>query len=488
MATCEIQNIGPVSHASIPIPEEGGVVVLKGRNGAGKTRTLEAVEAAVSGRGKPEVRDGALTGEVKAFGVTIKVGRSTRRSGELEVSSLDGRLSVAELVDPGLKSPDAADARRIKALIQVANVAPSVELFHELLGGREQFEAVVSAVAVETADLVAMSDRIKRDCEAAARKEEDKAAHAEGRARGAHEAAAGVDTEVEANPEVLQKQLEVAIRAESELKANCEAAQKASDQAALARTKLVKAESEFDGPSLDDALEAEKKCETETQAIKEAVAAVEQQLAKLRNEYHEACHRQSQAIALRKSVEQHEKTIDHWREQIAATVQKVPSVEERQAAAEAVVKAREAVEAGAIARAARATIEDALKFASSAIEHRKRAAELRSAAKGTDEVLSSVIARAGTPLRVEAGRLVLDTKRGATYYGELSHGERWRIALDIAIKAVGQHGVIVVEQEAWEGLDPYAREAIADQVRGSGVVILTAECSADQEVTAEVFA
>jgi len=90
-------------------------------------------------------------------------------------------------------------------------------------------------------------------------------------------------------------------------------------------------------------------------------------------------------------------------------------------------------------------------------------------------------------LRVEAGRLVRATRRGATYFSDLSHGERWRIALDVAIEAVGQRGVLVIPQGAWEGLDPDNRAAIADHVRGRGAVVLTAEATNGEAVSAEVY-
>ena len=82
---------------------------------------------------------------------------------------------------------------------------------------------------------------------------------------------------------------------------------------------------------------------------------------------------------------------------------------------------------------------------------------------------------------------MLDTRRGATYFADLSRGERWRIVLDLVIAQVGRPGVIPIPQEAWEGLDEINRRDIAQQLEGSGVIALTAECSADEEVTAEVF-
>ncbi|MBK8191523.1 MAG: hypothetical protein IPK79_13880 [Vampirovibrionales bacterium] len=127
---------------------------------------------------------------------------------------------------------------------------------------------------------------------------------------------------------------------------------------------------------------------------------------------------------------------------------------------------------------------DALKL--SAQEYAEEAKELREKAKQTDEVLSEIVAEIpACPLRVVDGRLVTDTKRGATFYSDLSAGERWRIALDIAIQAVGTGGLLVIPQEAWEGLDPQNRDAIAKQAKAARVVILTAECS-DSELSAEM--
>jgi hypothetical protein len=121
----------------------------------------------------------------------------------------------------------------------------------------------------------------------------------------------------------------------------------------------------------------------------------------------------------------------------------------------------------------------------SAQEYAEEAKELREKAKQTDEVLSEIVAEIpACPLRVIDGRLVTDTKRGATFYADLSAGERWRIALDIAIQAVGTGGLLVIPQEAWEGLDPANRAAIDAQAKGAQVVVLTAECSADDGIVA----
>ena len=89
-------------------------------------------------------------------------------------------------------------------------------------------------------------------------------------------------------------------------------------------------------------------------------------------------------------------------------------------------------------------------------------------------------------LRVESGRLVTDTARGVTFYSELSMGERWRIALDLAADQVGEGGIIVVPQEAYESLDPQARDAIHKHAVARRVVVLTAEAT-DGGLRAEVY-
>jgi DNA repair exonuclease SbcCD ATPase subunit len=184
MSTIEIRDIGPVEHVSIPVPESGGVVVLKARNGRGKTNTLQAVETIATGKGSLSVRDGALRGEVSGWGAKVTVGRSTRRTGELEVYTLEGKLSIADLVDPGLKSDEAADARRIRALASLTADKVDASRFFELLGGKDAFLEIVSPSAMEGDDWVAVADKIKRDIEREARKEEALAEHADGLAVG----------------------------------------------------------------------------------------------------------------------------------------------------------------------------------------------------------------------------------------------------------------------------------------------------------------
>ena len=57
-----------------------------------------------------------------------------------------------------------------------------------------------------------------------------------------------------------------------------------------------------------------------------------------------------------------------------------------------------------------------------------------------------------------------------------------------AFSAEGKQPILVMSQECWEGLDPENRRA-ADQIaRERRILVYTAECSDDDDVTAEVYA
>ena len=143
-------------------------------------------------------------------------------------------------------------ATRVGIDSSLANVLPSAELFYGLVGGREEFEKLIGTSAMAAEDLVLMAERIKRDLEAKARSEENQAEHAEGRARGAREAAAGVDVNAECDAAKLQAILEIAVRQESQLAAQREAATKASRAAQLAQDQLEDAEASYKGLTLGE--------------------------------------------------------------------------------------------------------------------------------------------------------------------------------------------------------------------------------------------
>lgn len=162
---------------------------------------------------------------------------------------------------------------------------------------------------------------------------------------------------------------------------------------------------------------------------------------------------------------------------------KPPSKEARGAAERGVSEAREALELGALVRRALFSLEEAEGLEAQADEQKRQAERLRNAAQRTDELLSEAVSSLGGTLKLRKGLLCLKTDRGDEPFDELSHGERWRTAIDIAVERLscggGQHrgGVLVIPQEAWEGLDPGNRQAIVDHTHKVQVTIMTAEAT-----------
>lgn len=484
--TLSIRDIGPIRSLSFELAP--GINVLRSRNGRGKSTAIEVADALASGRSSGlTVRQGALNGEAEGFGITIKIGRKVSRSGEVQIVSLDGKLSVAELVDPGIKNEEAADTKRIKALISLAKVTPSIDVFRPLLNDRREFDRVIPSTVADSPDLLTMADRFKRACDSAALLAERQAENVKGRCQQAEATAKGVDLTAEHDSHKLQDALSDAVRRESKLIERAAAAADAKARADESFKKIEESEQQYKGLSLVDARQNELKANAAFNLATVALRNAEEALAAAQREHETRRRDVAEAIKRRKESEAHEKMLAECKAELAKSVPDAPSEAEIVSARDAVARAQEAVELGAMVRKAI----DQLSLADTYRAEWKGASEwaskLREAAAGVDGVLSEIVGKTTSALRVEAGRLVLDTARGATYFAELSHGERWRIALDIAIDAVGEGGILVIPQEAYESLDPLNRDAIHKQSAERVVSILTGEASADEEIVAEHY-
>ena len=470
MKNIEIKNIGPIASVTIPVPEAGGVVVLTGRNGSGKSHALEAVSAATTGKGKPPLKDMAKSGVVSVPGVTMTVGRSVRRQGELQVETLEGRLSIADLVDPGFVDPERADAKRIKALVGLSKADISTGDLHGFP------ENLLDGLSLD--DPVAAMAELRKRLNIGANEYEKLSAKDEAAATAILESMTG-DLDTPIDPKLAQERVTAALRAMDALQKQSELSEAAKVRIEAARERLAAI------PDVDAFAAYEKSESLSGIALEEKEHALE-----LKQQYEEALekYRKSAEAARIARVEagaqaEQAKLRAELERQIQEAHVEPPSADAlADAAAELeAAKATQAKAAQQQVMAQQRERADALSI--SAQEYADEAKELREKARKTDEVLSEIVAEIpACPLRVIDGRLVTNTKRGATFYSDLSAGERWRIALDIAIQAVGTGGLLVIPQEAWEGLDPENRTAIDAQAKEEKVVVLTAECSADEGI------
>lgn len=486
------KNLGPIPEVILPDPEGGAIVECCGRNGVGKSTLLDALGSAL-GDGKIPVKDGEERAELSAFGITIKAARSNRRTGKLDVVSLAGRIDLGKLIDPGYETGDANDERRIKQLVHLAKIAADPSLFYETAGGRAGFFQIASESTIESKDVVQMAERLKKDFETAARKEEAAVLTLSVSERVNREASEAVDLTAESDVVVLQSKFEASVREAQSLETNRAAAIDAERKQSQARVQLEVAEKNYSGLTVEAATVGVKTASDALTKATEIVAAFEKQLAEARRELATADGRYDDAKSKLQGAVNHEAAIRSWRETLDAAVPAKPTEEEIQAARSRVNVARAAIENGAKVRDALTKTQLAKEEAKMVKVHQANADAYREAAKSmVDAVLSRIVNKTAKGLRVEAGRLVVDDHRRGkgTAFDELSPGERTRIAFDIAAVAFPEdegRPVFVLSQECWTALDPTAKRHAVSLAVERNLLVYTGNATDDEEITPRVL-
>lgn len=488
----EIRDVGPVVSHTLKI--EPGVTVITGANEVGKS-TLIMATAALAGRKEAElsVRDGCKSGMVQGLGTTLLIGKRTTRAGELEVDSVEDRIDLASLVDPGLKQPAAATKKRIKALISLTGTKLDVADFGVILPESMQGE-ILQADADD--DPVDMAGKIKRRMEGKAREMEEFATDHETKALGAKRAFDGIDLDAPHDSAALQQAYSDALQEKGSIDAQVKAAAQRSEEIASAKRTLETAENT--GTSLSAAekelkakdaafaavveraneaalniLSAQRNVDEAIRLLSSAKAAVEQ-TAKDRVLASEACESQQRLID---SIKRETAHLAELRKLASAVAPEAPSEDDVAAAKEAADKAFASLE-----QASR--IRDGLKAKEEHDKHRKTQAEFlekanifRQAAAATDEVLSNAVA--AKTLKVVAGELCYVEGDRNEPYARLSDGKRYQVAiLEIAraIHATSKRlAVVPLNQQAWEGLDEANRKIVNGAAVECNICIVTAE-------------
>jgi hypothetical protein len=493
--TINLQDVGPIERLPITFPEGGGIVVLRGANGSGKSLALKSVQALVEGGGKVPSRDGSIGAQVTGLGVRLTLGRRATVSGELEVPHLEGE-DPSLLVDPGIKTEAAADGARIKALLRLSRAKVDAGKFAELVGGDAELRELCSdATLTMVTDVPAMAAAIKRDFEGAARKEEARAENLATKAAGIRAMLTEMGGPValrHGSAEEARAAHTAAVREHAAAEATRDQARKLREAGDQASATLDRMGNDGTAAALADAAMADENALASVDAARARVTAAQQELAAAKSALAEA-----DAAQLR-TVRDHGHQQRFARQRVslqsaidaAAGAKVITNTDIDALAAQVNVTAVE-VEAWAVrdkTAAARASVEALDRESHEASE---KARVLRAAAHGTERVvLEAVSAVCPEGMEIKDGRLYMRTDRGLELFSELSHGERWRIAIETstkAVKASGDAGLLVIGQEGFASLQPAIRKEIAEHARRLNVVIVTAECD-DGVLRSEVFA
>jgi len=470
----EIDDVKAIVHLTLPIPEGGGVIVLQGANGCGKSTALDAIATAAGAKDRGlTARDGAKFGKVSAPGVTLRVAKSTTRAGELELQSIEGKHSIDKLVDPGFVDPEASDRARIRTLIQFAGVDPDIGIF----SGIEGYDHAKDHV-VESGDVLKIAANLKDEIEKLARSAENSVADATAKASMLYEQSQGINSTIERDGDKLRQAVEHKIR----LLAETERLQRERQEQ---RAQWIEAKSQLmamltASQSLEKVTLAEEQSRKDVEKTQEELRDAQQNLARYQ-ERHKQAEKQLEAIKTSHAA------MGKLRESVnAGEPEPIPDsqIDELK---QSVELARAAEQAGEIQRKKHIERDGANKWQRVANNDTNVGKYFRAGAAKIDGILSEQINKLGVDLAVMDGRLYYDTSRGPTLYDDLSAGERWRIALDIVIEIAGSDSLLSIPQECWEALDPANQMAIAKHCQSRGVALFTAEAT-DGELRYKMFA
>jgi len=475
-----IKDVGPNELVEIPLPAEGGITVLRGRNDRGKSEALKAVSVLAGGKDRISVRRDAppgTKGKITGRGVTVVIHKNVRRTGTAEFEVLDGDLSIEDIVDPGIKDPLAADAKRIKALLRVSNATISPKEFYDLCGGKEAFAEAVGPDAAFDPLLVA--SKVRAYLHKEARDAETDSQAMANRAAGLRQACQGLDLSASSDPVLLQSRLEAALATHTQLLERDKAAAGERQRYEEAQQQLQLARDEYDGLPREEAKQLEEQALQTVLDQQARAGELREELDQALDELERVKQLHERASLANSAAANHQRTMQRLETVVERGTPVVPSGEEIATASEELATARQALEHGAKIRDAHKHLEEAAKLTTEARELTNDADLNRVRADQVSTVLNTAVASLGVKLVVHEDRLTVPQGGGSfKFFDELSMGARRKIALDIAIDAIGPTGLIPLSQESWEGLDFAARREIKAHLISRQVNMVTAE--ADQ--------
>tara|TARA_R110000796_G_scaffold57672_2_gene132904 strand:+ start:8497 stop:10008 length:1512 start_codon:yes stop_codon:yes gene_type:complete len=481
-----LENVGPVSHLEINLGEPG-ITILSGPNGSGKTTSLEGIQKTATGKGKMSVKDGERSGLIEMPGAKCTISAVTRhKNSKCTVVNLEDQFSLGDLVDPGLKSDDAADARRIKALVGLTGVEADIAMFN----GKD-FSEIDQLVIPETTDLVEMSAMVKREFERMARESEKFASAEDVKAKTLSSTLEVLDSDLVPLPiEEARKLHQGAIIALTRSNERFQIEEQQKIQRKVAKEEFDARTANSSHKTADELNSLSVKSRAACDKALAKVRALEQKLSDARKLGDAAIAKTQQADKDLVFATEHESMLNELRKTFEAdTSNAISPVQIAKETAE-VSEYEARLDFSKKSAHNAATLSSIDIHLSSAAHAKGKSVRCRKSAALTDTVISNAIHCKHLKVETLHGntRLVVDHARGpSTWFGDLSEGERWLIAIDIALDQPvfanlekGQNAIIVIPQHAWESLDIKARNKISNHAVKRGIHVLTAEATRDE--------
>ena len=461
-----IENIGPIERVVFDMDDDGGILVVSGRNGAGKTTVRAVISSLLGSNGSADgltPRDGSPNGEAVGFGRRLRINKRASVTGALSVPSIGNKLDIGKLVDPGVADKKLRTKHRIRALVSLcANAVDPQSLVPEELRSYVDLDS-----ASEFDDPVLMADFLKRQLDSAALDAEKTSDVKSQLAKARRTEAGDIDELGKIDLSEVAAEFDRTSEELSKAKVFNESRKRTIENNARVRKQLETISINHKGPSIKAADAAVAVQATLIDTIKSQIADLQQQLREAEAEQQ---RRESVAKEARAHSEELKRLSGMLTTDIAKEIDVAPLEEKRN-------KIRETMLQAETLRNRKAALDESRVLQDAAVEYGNRAEMLRNAAKEAAAKIQQFLPEG--PIKLVDGQLVVDYKprKKLVPYDELSDGERWIVALQYAIDAVGQGGVIPVSQEAWQGLDTKHRKIALKKCKENKVWLLAGEKS-----------
>lgn len=462
-----IDNVGAISHLEIPVPEKGGIIVLEGRNGSGKSTGINAVAGLTSktARDKLSPQDTYSAGKVTGYGVTLRVGKSRTIKGKLE-AVVEGGEDLASFVDPRIKDPHKRDDERLKVVMRLTNATIAADEWQTLLGN-EISEQIDIDNLIDESDPVATSDRIRRAVHKLALEAENQSKLRRAEATGLLQSIDGIELDVECDVETQKAELRKITNFRHEAMILNEKAKEENARIDEAQAKLE--ELNFDG--VGDLESQYEKGNAELNTLEESINTAQRSLNSLKRKF-ETKEIEQQKLELKvEAAKDRQSQYEACKSLIDRPMNPITDIETIDTQLEALT---DQLAAMVEIEKAKAVKEKCDEIDQEAENLAKRGKELREVARLSDKPFDDALKNAGMKIFRHDGRLATNTDRGVTLVDDLSHAERQMLILDTL-----QSGeTYAYGQEPWEGLDPINRAKLAEMVRDRGITLITGQSTA----------